>query len=135
LPQKPPNSMLKNEHIWSLIEIACRKRGGDLHKTQQQTAEDKTDKTCNRRKKTGNTGCWVVGLGDNLRGRRESVLKSVFSKPFHPTRFSVFAFSPPCYKALKASNHLLYSDSISSETLGFRASSIFLKSLIVMDRG
>jgi hypothetical protein len=61
----------------------------------QKTKQPKTTKTHQRRKKTGNTGCWVVGLGDNLRGRRESVLKSVFSKPFHPTRFSVFDRSPP----------------------------------------
>jgi hypothetical protein len=73
-------------------------RGGGLYQTQQQNAEDSTTKNYKKpsqTQKTGNTGCWVVGLGDNLRGRRESVLKSVFSKPFHPTRFSVFAFSPP----------------------------------------
>jgi hypothetical protein len=36
---------------------------------------------------------WVVGFGDNLRGRRESVLKINFlSKPFHPTH--CFGFLP-----------------------------------------
>jgi hypothetical protein len=85
--------------------------------------------------KTGNAGCWLVGLGDNLRGRRESVLKSVFSKPFHPARFQFLRFPLHSYKALKASNHLLYSDSISNETLGFRSSSICLKSPIVIDLG
>jgi hypothetical protein len=39
-------------------------------------------------------GCWVVGLGDYLRGRRESVQKGRFSKPFHPTRLSQFLLFP-----------------------------------------
>jgi len=39
---------------------------------------------------------WVVGLGDILRGRRESVLKiNCLSKPFHPTHISGFVFCPP----------------------------------------
>src|SRR4030043_243754 len=67
-------------------------------------------------------------------GEGRACKKEIFSKPFHPTFYS-FQFSPPFYRALKASNQRLYSDSMSSETLGFRSSSICLKSLIVKNRG
>jgi hypothetical protein len=39
-------------------------------------------------------GLGFVGPGDSLRGRRESVQKLMFSKPFHPTRFC-FGFLLP----------------------------------------
>jgi len=37
--------------------------------------------------------CWVVGFGDYLRGEKGERVKRGFSKPFHPTLFSVFPFS------------------------------------------
>jgi hypothetical protein len=40
----------------------------------QKTRQPKTTKTVNGHKKETRVA-WVVGLGDNLRGRRESVLK------------------------------------------------------------
>jgi hypothetical protein len=98
---------------------------------QKKPPKTGTDTDAKNRK----PGCWLVGLGDNLRGRRESVQKIILQTfPPNPL-FTVFLVSPPFYNALKASNHLLYSDSISNETLGFRASSICLKSLIVIDLG
>ena len=121
--------MLKTRTYLGPNSYSLQKPIGGLQQTKQQTAENR------RRRKKETTGCWLVGLGDYLRGRRESVLKSDFSKPFHPTRLPSFVFFPPFYKALKASNHLLYSDNISNETLGFRASNMCLKSLIVMDLG
>src|SRR5208337_4633614 len=55
---------------------------------------------------------------------------------FHPTHcFGFLFFYPPYYKALKASNHLLYIDNISKETLGLRSSKIWRKSAIVKDLG
>jgi hypothetical protein len=45
-----------------------------------------------KKQKTGNAGCWVVGLGGNLRGRRESVLKMILQTfPPNPL-FTVSAF-------------------------------------------
>ena len=73
-----------------------------------------------------------MGFGDSLRGRRESVQKYNFSKPFHPTHcFWFLFFALHDYKALKASNHLLYIDNMSKETLGLRSSKIWRKSAIV----
>lgn len=74
---------------------------------------------------------WVVGFGDSLRGEKGERKKLMFSKPFHPTHLWFLFFCPPSYKALKASNHLLYIDNMSNETLGLRSSSIWRKSAIV----
>jgi hypothetical protein len=109
---------------------------GVYNQKKQQNTQEKTAKNRNRHgRKKQKTGCWVVGLGDNLRGRRESVLKSDSPNLSTQPVFTVLAFPLHSYKALKASNHLLYSDSISNETLGFRSSSICLKSLIVIASG
>jgi hypothetical protein len=118
--------------IYSINKGAIEKN----HNKQQQTAEDTTTKSYRKRKQKRTAGCWLVGLGDNLRGRRESVLKSV-----SPNLSTQPVFQVSCvalllaYRALKASNHLLYNDSMSSETLGFRSSSIWRKSPIVMNLG
>jgi hypothetical protein len=48
---------------------------GGLQKTKQQNTATENYRKHTPTQKTENTGCWVVGLGDNLRGRRESVLK------------------------------------------------------------
>jgi hypothetical protein len=60
-------------------------------------------------KKTEKTGWFrVVGFGDILRGRRESVLKINVLQTFPPNpSFLVLFFALRDYKALKASNHLL----------------------------
>jgi hypothetical protein len=108
---------------------------GGLQKTKQQNTATKNYRKHTPTQKTENTGCWVVGLGDNLRGRRESVLKSKSPNLSTQPGLHSSAFSPPYYKALKASNHLLYIDNMSSETLGFRSSNICLKSPIVKDLG
>ena len=109
-------------------------KGAIEKKSQQSKTHRKQLRTTeNRRKKE--SGLLFVGFGDNLRGRRESVLKSDSPNLSTQPVFTVLRFPLHSYKALKASNHLLYSDSISNETLGFRSSSICLKSPIVIDRG
>jgi PAS domain S-box-containing protein len=100
------------------------------------TAEDEKNKNYRKKHKKLKTRCWLVGLGDNLRGRRESVLKNDSPNLSTQRVFHGFLHFPSIsYKALKASNHLLYSDSISNETLGFRSSRICLKSPIVINLG
>jgi hypothetical protein len=134
--QKPVGSLHQTKHKFTAICSIYKGAIDKNHNKQQQTAKDTTTKSYRKRKQKITAGCWLVGLGDNLRGRRESVLKSVFSKPFHPTRFSVSVLSLLlAYRALKASNHLLYNDSMSNETLGFRASRICRKSPIVINLG
>ena len=79
---------------------------------------------------------WFVGFGDLFEGRRERELK-INCSPNLSTQpiFLVFVFALQDYSALKASNHLLYCDSMSSETLGLRSSKICWKSAIVNARG
>jgi len=79
---------------------------------------------------------WVVlwGLEILFEGRRESVLK-INGSPNHSTLPSQTGFFFASYSALNASNHRLYCESMSSETLGLRSSKICRKSAIVNARG
>jgi hypothetical protein len=132
MAQKTRNNIKKNSAPPPIYTL----NKGAIKKSQQTDNRKKTAKNCTNLTKTKKlkTG-WFVGLGDNLRGRRESVLKNDSPNLSTQPVFTVPAFSPPRYKALKASNHLLYNDNISNETLGFRSSNICLKSLIVIASG
>jgi hypothetical protein len=138
LPLPDANSMLKTRTHLEPNRKCIQKRGrGGLYQTAQQNAEDKTAKNYRKQTQTQKriAGCWLVGLGDIMRGRRESVLKSVSPNLSTQLVFQFFVSLLLAYRALKASNHLLYIDNMSSETLGFRSSNICLKSPIVKDLG
>ncbi len=69
------------------------------------TTKNKTKKTLSHKKKPKNLYqknkqtlkyfYWVVGFGDNLRGRRESVQKYVVLQTFPPNPVFQFLFCPP----------------------------------------
>ena len=125
MPQKHANSMQKTAGNRNPLQFSIYK--GGYRKKSQQTAE---------KQKTGNPGCSFVGLGVNLRGEKgERAKKDSPNLSTQPGLTVSCLFRLLDYRALKASNHLLYSDSISNETLGFRASNIFLKSPIVIHLG
>jgi hypothetical protein len=89
--------------------VVVARKNGLLQQREQKTNQQHNVPKCyrkgsicfsNRSKKNGlkqefkkiKQVCWVVGFGDIWGGERESVKKYGFSKPFHPTCFSVLFF-------------------------------------------